>query len=465
MNEERFLYNYPSKYSKNKLKVLLYYPNNYYAGMSNLGFQTIFHKLKQNQEVYCERGFYPDIKSYENNLSFNEFDIIIFSISFEIDFLNIIEILLKTGISIYKKDRKRPFIAAGGIAITLNPYILKDIFDVEFIGEGEELIDEFIYTYLNDKDFNDIKGIFLDNQNISKRKYKGDYVCHSVMLTKKTEFSNSLLIEIARGCPFSCKFCAVSYNYKPFRPRKLKNILEILNNFKEFYKKAGIISSNVCSHPDFLKICDFLLKNNKKFSISSLRLDTLNDEIVKILKRGGITTFTVAIEAGSEKLRKIINKKLTDEHIFEAIELFVKNRILNLKFYFMIGIPFEEFQDIEQIVVLIKKIKIIYLANKNYLKHFGKFTISINPFIPKRETPFFDYNIDTIDNLKIKQNFLKRELSKIPNVKVIFENIYNSYLQSYLSKFDHKFLPLLIEKVEKGISNKKFIDKVNEIYY
>ncbi len=466
-NREVTLYSYPSKFSKNKIKVLLYYPNTYYIGMSNLGFQTIFHILKTIPDIYCERGFYPDLSSFETKTPLKKFDLIIFSISFEIDFINIIEILLKTEIEIFSEKRNTPFLAAGGIAITLNPYLYKNVFDVQFIGEGEELIKEFINEFLANKNFSKIKGIFTKYDNFPDRRvyYKDDLVSHSVIITPETIFSNSLLIEIARGCLFACNFCAVSYNYKPFRPRNKEKILSIITMHKDNYQKIGLISSNVCSHPDFFEIGECILKLNKKFSISSLRLDTLKEETIDLLKKANNNTFTVAIETGSEKLRKKINKKLTDKQIFNAIELFIKKKVLNLKFYFLVGLPEEEFEDIIEIVNIIKKFKSIYHKNRNYLKHFGKFTISINPFIPKRNTPFFNYKIEDITSLMQKYSFLKKELKKIPNVELIFENIYSAYLQYYLSTQNENFVNELIDKVKYGLSNKKFIDKINEIYY
>ncbi len=465
-NKEVNLYQYPSKFSKNKIKVLLYYPNSYYIGMSNLGFQTIFHILKTIPEIYCERGFYPDLNSFETKTPLKNFDLIIFSISFETDFINIIDILLKAEIEIFSEKRNKPFLAAGGIAITLNPYLFRNVFDIQFIGEGEELIKEFIYEFLAKRDFSKIKGIFTKTNNLPKRRvYNKDFVSHSVILTHDTIFSNTLLIEIARGCPFSCNFCAVSYNYKPFRPRKKEKIQSIIDMHKDSYQKIGLISSNVCSHPAFFEIGEYILKLDKKFSISSLRLDTLKEETIDLLKKANNNTFTVAVETGSENLRKKINKKLTNAQIFKAIDIFIKKKVLNLKFYFLVGLPEETVNDILEIVNIIKKIKNMYMKNRNYLKHFGKFTISINPFIPKRNTPFFDYKIEEINSLKQKYSFLKKELKKIPNVEIIFENIYSAYLQYYLSTQDENFIPELINKIKYRLSNKKFIDKINEIYY
>ncbi len=459
---------YPKKWRKNLKKVLLVFPNRYYIGMSNLGFHTIFKKINEIDDVICERGFYPYPVSFETKTPFNEFELIIFSISFEIDFLNVIDMLIKSGIELFKKKRKKPFLTAGGIAITLNPFILKEIFDVQLIGEGEELIIEFVKNFFTDKEkIYSIEGVFSENKEIKRRIYTGNYIAHSTILTENTEFSNYFLIEISRGCPYSCYFCAATYNYRPYREKDYNEILKLFENFNGKIKKVGLIGSSVLSHKKFFDICNYLIEKNIDFSVSSLRLDKINDEVLRLLKLGKNSSFTVAIEAGSERLRKLINKKLSDEKIFYAIDLFIKHKILNLKFYFMIGLPGEKWDDVEKIVEIIEKIKKEYLKNKKYLKHLGAFTISVNPFIPKRNTPFFKYPIDKFDILTTKISFLKKRLKKIPNVKVQVEDITKSYIQCLLSKDDGKFLPFLIEKVKKRISDKKFvfsfIDKIEKM--
>ncbi len=455
---------YPKKWNKNFKKILLYYPNDYFVGMSNLGFHTILKKINELPDVVCERSFYPFLYSFESKTFITNFDVVIFSISFEIDFLHVIEVLRNAKIPYFKNQRSKPLLVAGGIAITLNPFLMKDIFDVQLIGEGEELIVEFLNAYFNSGKFENINGVFIEEKTINRRIYNGNYVAHNTIITPFTEFPNTLLIEIERGCPYSCYFCASTYNYRPYRERDKNLICELVNIYKDKINKVGLIGSSVLSHKNFLEIGEYILSLGLNFSVSSMRLNKITDENVKLLKKANNKTFTVAIEAGNEKLRKKINKKLSDDEIFTAIEIFIRYKILNLKFYFMIGFPEEEIEDVKSIVNMVKKIKFLYLKNKKYLKRFGKFTLSVNPFIPKRNTPFFKYKIEDLNILKNKIKYLQEEIKKIPNVEIIFENIYNSYLQYILSTGDSSIIKFLIECSEKKFNTKKivesFVDKI-----
>ena len=262
---------------------------------------------------------------------------------------------------------------------------------------------------------------------------------------------------------FHVFFCAASYNYRPYRIRKTEKILEVIEKFKKSCQKIGLIGSSVLSHPDFTKIGEYILKIGKYFSVSSMRIDTITDEKIELLLKARNNTFTVAIEAGNDRLRKFINKKLTDEQIFKAIEKFIKYKVLNLKFYFLIGLPGETEEDIFDIVNLVKRIKGEYLKHKKELKIFGKFIVSVNPFIPKRNTPFFNCKFEEIGIVKRKIKIIRESLKKEPNVEVKIEDPYTCFLQYILSVKDSKFLPLIIEKVERNYSNKKFYELVQSV--
>ncbi len=445
-------------------KVLLVYPNSYYVGMSNLGFHSIYAILNSLPNVTCERSFLPefDLKplSYET-LNFPlSFDLIIFSISFEIDFLNLIKFLELSEIPIFSKDRHGyPYIAVGGIAVTLNYRSISKVADYFLIGEGEELIVDFVNKVMNGEKADKI--FYPDKKRVI---YTGDYVCHSVISTNDTEFSDTLLVEIARGCHFKCKFCAASYNYSPYRIKKFDKILDVFEREIDIFNKVGIVGASVTSHPDFLNICKWLNSNQIKFTLTSLRLDTVTTNILEELKKGGNKTFTVAVESGSEDLRNKLGKKLSDKIIFNAIEKFIESKIVDLKFYFMIGFPFENFTDIENIVKIVKDIKDIYLSKRKILKKLGSFSISVNPFIPKPNTPFYKYNMEKEDVLNVKIKYLKDKFRKIANINFQNENLYSAYLQGLLSKTDMDLTDLLIEKNEKDFKNKAFFKKNYKLF-
>jgi radical SAM superfamily enzyme YgiQ (UPF0313 family) len=447
---------------RKSFKVLLVYPNSYNLGMSNLGFQTIYKVINSHPEFSCERSFLPDYNvmpvSFETLNFPATFDIIIFSISFEIDFLNVIKFLKLSKIPYYKKNRKNyPVMAAGGIAITLNYKPLYDILDYFLIGEGEELILKFLNKILNNENPEDIEGIIGQTKTTTKRIiYQGE-IAHSVFFCKHTEFPDSFLIEIARGCKYKCNFCAASYNYSPYRTHKFDKIKDVFENNLKKFKKVGLIGSTVTSHPDFIKICSFLNNEKIPFSVTSLRLDSLTYEILDALISGKNKTFTVAVESASDKLREKINKKLTSEQIFEAISKFIEKKIINLKFYFMIGLPGESFEDIKEIISFMSKIREIYISKKSFLKYLGKFHISINPFIPKPNTPFYNCYMENPETLHKKIEFLKNQFKKIPNMETKFENIPLAYIQGFIAKGDSKIGEQLIEMVENNIKPKLFL--------
>ncbi len=449
---------------KKKYKVLLVYPNSYFIGMSNLGFHTIYKIINSHELFCCERCFIPEYNlkplSFETQNFPEFFDIIIFSVSFEIDFINVIKFLQLSGIPLLKKDRKNfPIIAAGGIAITLNYKPLRNIIDYFIIGEGEDLINQFLLKIVNSEEPEELKGIVGDTKESTERAVYNGTFAHSIFCTKETEFSETFLIEIARGCKYNCNFCAASYNYSPYRINRFEKIQIILDKFLSLYKKVGIVGSTVTSHPDFIKICSYISEKKIPFSVTSLRLDSLNFDILDALLLGGNKSFTVAVEAATDTLREKINKKLTTEQIFEAISKFMHKKIINLKFYFIIGLPYESFDDVVEIVSFINQVRELYLSKKYFLKHLGVFQISINPFIPKANTPFYRFSMEKPEDLNKKIEYLKRNLNKIPNVNVKFENLELAYIQGLIAKGDFDLDKFLIEISKNKIKSKSILKK------
>ncbi len=456
---------------RKKNKILLVYPNTYYVGMSNLGFQTIYKILNSREDIFCERAFLEDDfskpKSLENNRFAAEFDVIIFSISFEIDFFNVIKFLKLSGFPLKRKERADfPPVIAGGIAITLNYKPLLNIVDYFITGDGEESVCETVNSLLKGEKPQNITGVVSSEENnvTSRAIYRGDIICHSVIATENTEFSNTLLVEIARGCPYKCNFCAVSYNCAPYRIHKTGKIKEIIEKSLPVFDKVGIVGASVTSHPEFIDLCKWLNSKNIPFSITSLRLDTVSDNLIEELIKGGNNTFAVAVESCSEDLRKRINKRLSDSEIFDAMEKFINHKVLNLKIYIIVGLPYETFEHVEKIVTFVRRIKEMYLMKRKELKNLGSITVSVNPFIPKSNTPFFEFKMDNEESLTNKIKFLLKHLNKIPNVKMVCEDIYRAYMQGLLSKGDEKITNLFIEKALNNISHKRFFKKYYNVY-
>lgn len=481
-----------------KLRIALAYPNTYYVGMSNLGLQTVYALFNQRPDVVCERVFLPDpeeetllqkhnspLLSYESQRPIKDFDLLVFSISFENDYLNVLKIISLAGFPLFSKDRQSnsPLIAAGGIATWLNPEPLAPYLDFFLIGEGEAFIDEFVQAYLTyigeeKKELlhslaQTISGIYVpDGYEISYRsdgtlkaiKPKPGFplpvekrrlsdltfsVAHSQIITSETEFSQMFLVEIERGCYHGCRFCGAGYLYRPPRMRPLHHLCKIIAKGLKITSKIGLIGAAVNDHPHLEPLLDFILKNSGSFSVSSLRADKLTPSLLKAFKRSHHKTITIAPEAGTQRLRNVINKGLSEESILKAASLVAEFSFATLKLYFIIGLPTETQSDIEAIAQLVKKIK------KTMLKvNQGRFCphlhLSIASFVPKPFTPFQWHPMDIVQNLKQKMRWLKSVFKKERGVTVTFDLPKWAYTQALLSRGDRRVGEILYMAFKKG---------------
>ena len=373
------------KKGKGLIKTALVYPNTYNAGMSNLGFQIVYKLANKVEFIACERVFWikqkNDIKcpkSIETGLNLDKFDIIMFSISFENDFSNLVQLLSQAGIPLRSSDRNHthPLVVAGGVACFLNPEPIAPFIDIFLLGEAQCLLKPFFNEFVKNKHIQS----FLQNlekkipgsyvpilTNKKKNPVKVQYLKNlktitssSCILTSNTAFKDTFLIETLKGCPHGCRFCSAGFIYRPPRIYPKKNIFAAIDTAIGKTDKIGFVSSAIADHPDITAICDHGLRHKFKLSFSSLRADKLNDEFILALSNSKIKTVTLAPEAGSKRMRKIINKNIDEKDILFATQKLVHANIINLKLYFMIGLPFEQIQDIDAIVDLTKKIKAIF---------------------------------------------------------------------------------------------------------
>ncbi len=487
-----------------KISIALCYPNTYQIGMSNLGFQKIYYLLNQYNDVLCERVFLPSpedelhfkkenipLFSLESQTPVHNFDILAFSVTFESDYINILKILNLSHIPIRSKDRneRHPFILMGGICATFNPEPLSDFIDMFFIGEGDEAIDEFVnalregygsvvsgqWSVVKDRFYqllSAIDGIYIPSayeatyqssgtiEKVSpkdrfpqkvKRRWARDLnktPTSSKVITSNTVFGDMFLIEVERGCGKHCRFCLAGYNYRPVRNYSTEVILKEVSEGLRYKKKIGLIGSAICDSPYIDEISDGISKVRGTISVSSLRLDRLSKKLIDLLSASGHRTATIAPEAGSERLRKVINKEMSDDEILNAVQFMASAGLTNFKLYFLIGLPTETDNDIDAIINLTKKIKHSILKIAKSKGHLGNITLSVNPFIPKPSTPYQWERMEDIKSLNSKIKKIKSGLKGVSNINIIHELPKWAFVQALLSRGDRRIGELLYKCYE-----------------
>jgi radical SAM superfamily enzyme YgiQ (UPF0313 family) len=479
------------KQTKGLIKTALVYPNTYSAGMSSLGFQTVYRLLNQMDHVACERVFLPDpgelsrkVRSLESGLCLDQFDIVFFSISFENDFIHLVQLIGEAGLPLRSPDRNHlhPLVVAGGVACFLNPEPIAPFMDAFLLGEAECLIIPFFQAYTKGLDRTSLlqtleqilPGAYVPALHTSRTPFRvqvqylkslDQISTFTTILTTKTAFKDAFLIEILKGCPHGCRFCSSGFIYRPPRIYPAQTIMDLIDTASGKTEKIGLVSSAIADHPNITDICTYGKTRNFKLSFSSLRADKLSDELVGALAASGVKTATIAPEAGSERMRAVINKKITETDILNAAKKLVDAGIINLKLYFMIGLPFEEEADIHAIVDLIQKIKSEFLSASKKKHKIGTITLSINPFIPKPFTPFQWAPMEKTGVLKQRVDIIHEGLKKTANVKVNVESLRKAKIHALLSLGDQKAADILEYAAAKGWSaamkkNKAYCDAV-----
>ena len=469
-----------------RVSIALVYPNTYPVGMSNLGFQTIYRHLNALPDVVCERVFLPDPAdieemrrtstpplSLESQRPLTDFQLIGFSVTYEGDYINVLRLLQMAGIPLRSADRRPhdPLILMGGVCAFSNPEPLAPFMDFIVVGEGEELVGELMQAYREGyrerETFLDglvgLEGIYIpDRHDVS---YAGDGMLADVkplrgapgivvkrrlkqvdqfrtiaaVKTPNAEYGHMALLEVGKGCGRGCRFCLEGQVYRPVRHRSVAALRETVEHLAaQGEKRIGLVGACVSDYPWIGELLKVVEDNGMELSISSLRADSLTDDLVASLARGGHRTLTMAPEAGTERLRRAIRKTITDGQLLAACDLVRARGIPNLKTYFMIGQPTETAEDVAAIVDLagrmLERLRVLDPSGRP----FGKLTLSISSFVPKPWTPFQWAPFDGAASLSAKLDVIKRGVRSFPNIRVLHENPREAALQALLARGDRR---------------------------
>jgi len=445
-----------------RIPIALIYPNSYYLGMSNLGFQTIYSLLNRYDKIVCERVF-PSWQwnqsrkrrdfqplSLESQRPLSDFAILAFSISYELDYFNVVQLLKDGGIPLLAadRDRRHPLLIAGGPCITANPEPLSPFFDCFAIGEGEAILPRLIEVLAEGiqskreellEGLSQVPGVYMPNFDhtipVSRQWLRNldDFSTTSVVLTPDTELGDLYLMEISRGCGWGCRFCLTGFQFRPMRSRSQDNLLEQATAGQKYRKRLGLVGAAVSDHPQIDELVSGLKKMGADISVSSLRIHPLSPVVLRMLAESATRTVALAPEAGSERLRQVINKGISEEDILQAVSQVASQGIRQLKLYFMIGLPTETNDDIEQLIKLA-------LACKDLLnrQHGGsQMTINITPFVPKAGTPFQWLPMISPDNLDHRLSVIRATLRQ-KGIEIKSESTGRALVQGVLARGDSK---------------------------
>ncbi len=474
-----------------RLRVALAFPNTYFVGMSNLGFQTLYRLFNQRPDTVCERVLLPPkqelaallasgtrLVTLESQTPVRDFDVLAFSVSFEWDYTNVLTMLRLAGLPLRAADRdyRNPLVVIGGAVTFVNPEPLALFADVIAAGEGEVLVPRLVEACATPSRRETLRRLagergfyvpsFYDVEygpdgtiaryvpqegtgappTVKKAALKTTEACDppaTSIFTPDTEFGSRFLVEVVRGCANLCRFCWAGYNYLPVRPFPTERILELARQARPYASRAGLVSIALCDHPDIEHILRSLKEMGYSISPASLRLDDLTPTIVSLLQESGERTLTIAPETGSDRLRRVINKTVTNEEILAAAELIFSSGIENLKLYYMIGLPTEQDEDLVAIRDLTLQLRDVMMKHARARGRVGRIVGSVNPLVPKPGTAYQWMAMEKADVIEGKMKRLRGLVSGLDNVYFNIKSERHSYYQALLSLGDRRIAPAI----------------------
>jgi radical SAM superfamily enzyme YgiQ (UPF0313 family) len=477
-----------------RLSVALVYPNTYHQGMSNLGVQAVYQLLNSRDDTLCERFFLPDpedlaehrrtgfpLISLETQRQLSDFDLIAFSVSFENDYLNLPVIFELAHVPLWRdeRDARHPLVLCGGVCAFLNPEPLADIMDLFAVGEAEvllpPLIDVLVQTGSEERaallaNIAGLPGIYVPSlyrvdyddtgglqamvplagapQRVERQwlPVLDAFQARTCVATANTEFGGMQLIEMSRGCPRACRFCAAGYIYRPFREHSSKHLRRELLPGADPPGRVGLVAAAVSDYGDLAALGAAILAADGEVSVSSVRIDAVTPQQIEVLARSGHKTLALAPEAGSQRMRDTVNKGIDETQILTAVRMITQGGVPNLKLYFMVGLPGETDDDVAAIGALTARIRSVWEEVGRARGRLGRLTLSVNPFVPKPWTPLQWAAMEPVSRLEKKYRLLQKLVRPLANVDLQCESLRSAELQGVLARGDRRcgrLLPLL----------------------
>lgn len=474
------------KKGRPRIKMSLIYPNVYQVGMANLGFQAVYGLANAIDDVFCERVFIPSLtspaaslKTLETGRLAVDADILAFSLGFENDYPHVLDVLSACKIPLLAQDRKDgayPLILGGGVASFLNPEPLALFFDAFLLGEAEVNLKPFLHMWDPDAPRAGLlhmlaynlhsfyvpalyTPLYTENRLTAFVPEVGlppviapaqvadltDFDTESTIVASDTAFDDTYLIETGRGCPHGCRFCSAGAVYFPPRFRALTQIKAAIARGVTRSGHIGLVGAAVSDFPHLSDLCPYLETLDARVSFSSFRADAITDDFLRLLQKSGVKSATIAPEAGSQRMRDVINKGLTETQILAAAAKLARGGVLNLKLYFMVGLPFEIEADVEAIIDLCRKIQTVFVDESRSLKRLGKISVTISAFVPKPMTPFQWCAMEPMPDIKAKLRYLKKHIDKIPNMTSSGDASKQVLLQGVLARADRRAADILLD--------------------
>lgn len=452
-----------------KLNVALVYPGTYHVGMSNLGFHQMYRVLNAHPLILCERFFTDAPRSVESGRPLSDFHVVAFSVSYELDAVQVVRMLCTNGMDPHAERRTTgPLVMAGGAAVTMNPEPLAPACDICFAGDGEVIVQPLYEAFSKSSSREEFLermlqtgGVYLPSRTRpvieggTLETFEGPQVVRAVtetlddpartsVVTRDTAFGDMFLVETARGCPFSCSFCGARQIYSPYRCAGVDTVARILDEASRHRSKVGLVSTSLNTHPQAERLFEEIAARGLKLAPPSLRSGILTKGLLGALEKSGVKGVTLAPETGSETLREALGKRIPDATILEDIRALVASGVRDIKLYFMVGLPGEGPRELDATVDFVKRVRQVFIQVSRGNRRIGTVSVSIGTFVPKPGTPLERSPMITVDDARARIRRIEQGLKRESNVRVTHEGPKWSYLQAVVARGDRRVHDLLV---------------------